>query len=104
MAVWKPMAGLGVALALASPAWAGNCASRAAVVERLQTKHAEELAMAGLQGTAETGAMVEVWASRETGTFTVLVTQPNGITCIVATGTDFFSATGWPETPKGVAG
>ena len=104
MTGWKLMAGPGLALALASPALAGNCASRAAVVERLETKYAEELAMAGLQTASDTGTVVEVWASSETGTFTILVTQPNGITCIVATGTDFFSATGRPEGPKGVAG
>lgn len=35
---------------------------------------------------------MEVYASRETDTYTVIITQPNGISCIVAVGTDFFEA------------
>lgn len=32
---------------------------------------------------------MEVWTSKETGSYTVLVTNANGISCIVAVGTDF---------------
>ncbi|WP_419740610.1 hypothetical protein [Ruegeria sp.] len=35
---------------------------------------------------------MEVWTSRETGSYTVLVTHANGLSCIVAVGTDFFEA------------
>lgn len=89
---WK-LIGLSVAFcAAATSAFAGNCAARDAVVQRLQTKYDEQLAMGGLQGTRTTQAVMEVWASRETGTFTVLLTRPDGTTCIVAAGTDFFEA------------
>ena len=41
--------------------------------------------------------MMEIWASDETGTFTVLLSHANGITCVVAAGTDFFRNTPQPE-------
>ena len=79
------------AAALAPPAYAANCAARDTVIERLQSKFSEQLAAGGLQATRPIQTMVEVWASPETGTFTVLLTNPNGTSCIVAAGTDFFS-------------
>ena len=77
---------------LASPVAANNCGERDTVVERLETKFSEQLAMGGLQNTQRTQSVMEVWASVETGTFTVLLTDPNGISCIVAAGTDYFQA------------
>ena len=104
MTAIRSLTGLGLALAVAGPALAGNCAARAELVQRLQAKYAEELAMAGLQTTSAEGAMMEVWASADTGTFTVLLTQPNGISCIVAAGTDFFVAAPGAPKAKGTAG
>ena len=34
-------------------------------------------------------AMVEVFASEETGSWTILVTMPTGVTCLVASGEAF---------------
>ena len=79
------------AAALPPPAYAASCAKRETVVERLQEKFSEQLAAGGLQATRPVETMVEVWVSPETGTFTVLLTNPNGTTCIMAAGTDFFS-------------
>lgn len=79
------------AAALAPPAYAANCAPRDSVVERLQSKFSEQLTAGGLQATQPVQTMVEVWSSPDTGTFTVLLTNPNGISCIVGAGTDFFS-------------
>lgn len=78
--------------AMAPPAHAANCAMREAVVERLQSKFSEQLTVGGLQGGQNAQSVVEIWASDETGTFTVLLTNANGISCIVAAGTDFFEA------------
>ncbi|MEM6481670.1 MAG: hypothetical protein AAF922_16685 [Pseudomonadota bacterium] len=71
------------------PAYASNCANRDMVVERLKSKYHEELAAGGIQKASTTDAIVEVWASHETGTFTVLLTRPDGVTCVMATGTDW---------------
>lgn len=88
---------LGIALtfgmaATAPPAFAQNCAQRDHIVAKLQDSYAEELAFGGLQKTRGAQSVMEVWTSKKTGSYTVLVTQPNGITCIVAVGTDFFEA------------
>lgn len=74
---------------VAVPAVAANCANRDLVVERLQSKYDESLTAGGLQSSQSAQALVEVWASEETGTFTVMLTSPNGLTCVVATGTDW---------------
>ncbi|WP_109313839.1 MULTISPECIES: hypothetical protein [Ruegeria] len=78
--------------ATAPPAFAKSCAQREHVVAKLQSSYSEELVFGGLQKTRGASAVMEVWTSKETGSYTVLVTQANGISCIVAVGTDFFEA------------
>jgi len=80
----------------ASPLLASNCAQRDHVVERLQSKFSEQLTVGGLQRAQNTMSVLEIWASNETGTYTVLLTDPSGISCILAAGTDFFEATRKP--------
>lgn len=87
--------------ATAPPAFANNCALRTEVVDRLQSKYSETLTAGGLQGNQNVQTMVEVWASEKTGTFTVILTNPQGISCVVATGTDFFKREA-PVIPDGV--
>ena len=89
-------AALGV-FAVATPAIAANCAERETVVDRLQTHYDEQPTAAGLQEASDTQSLVEVWASEKTGTFTVMLTMPDGMTCIVATGTDWHQTS--PEAP-----
>lgn len=76
--------------AFAAPAIAENCAKRDLIVQRLGAQYSEQLTAGGLQTDETTQSVVEVWASPETGTFTVMMTNPNGISCIMATGTDWF--------------
>ncbi|MBO9434387.1 hypothetical protein J7394_09240 [Ruegeria sp. R13_0] len=78
--------------ATAPPAFAQNCAEREHVVDKLQKSYSEELVFGGLQKTRGAQSVMEVWTSRETGSYTVLVTHANGLSCIVAVGTDFFEA------------
>ena len=86
-------AGLAFGLvAAAPPASAANCGQRTLVIEKLSSKYAEKLTVGGLQTSRSSQTVMEVWSSPETGTFTVLVTNPNGISCVVAAGTDFFEA------------
>ncbi|WP_417770506.1 hypothetical protein [Stappia sp.] len=78
-------------LSAAQPAWAAKCALRDTVVERLSNKYSEQLTAGGLQSSPILTTMVEVWASEETGTFTVILTNPEGVSCILAAGTDWFT-------------
>jgi hypothetical protein len=63
-----------------------NCAPRDIVVERLATGYGETRQSIGL---AANNAVLEVFASTETGTWTVTVTSPGGSTCLVASGYSF---------------
>ncbi len=85
-----------------APAWAAQCAKRDMVVEKLQNKYSEQLTAGGLHSARNNSAMVEVWASPETGTFTVMLTNANGVSCIMASGTDWFAAEPAVK-PKGTA-
>lgn len=86
--------------ATAPPAFAENCAERSTVIERLSGRYAENLTAGGLRSDQQGSTLVEIWSSRESGTFTLLITYPNGMSCVLAAGTDFFEA--FPaKTPLG---
>jgi hypothetical protein len=78
------------AAAIAPPAvMAQNgCAPRDAIVEKLAQKYSEKLTGGGLQNA---NTLLEVWTSEKTGSFTVLMTHANGVSCIVASGQDWTS-------------
>lgn len=78
--------------AAAPPLLAATCGLRDSLVEQLRNKYSEELTVGGLQDAGGVQSVMEIWASDETGTYTVLVSAPNGISCVVAAGTDFFKA------------
>ena len=40
-------------------------------------------------GLAQDNTVMEVYASEESGTWTLTVTMPNGLTCLVASGKSF---------------
>ncbi|MEM9852412.1 MAG: hypothetical protein AAF761_10500 [Pseudomonadota bacterium] len=63
-----------------------NCGQRGAVVERLQSKYGETRRSVGL---AANNGVVETFASDESGTWTIVITLPNGVTCLVAAGEAF---------------
>jgi len=83
---------LAIALAtIAAPALAApNCAERAVVLDELATKYRETRRAMGL---AANNTMMELFASDDTGTWTLTVTLPNGTTCLVASGERFESLT-----------
>ncbi|MGH1464353.1 MAG: hypothetical protein ACRBBQ_03240 [Cognatishimia sp.] len=62
------------------------CAPRESVVQRLATGYGETRRSIGL---GNNNAMVEVFASDESGSWTITVTMPNGVTCLVATGQSY---------------
>lgn len=65
---------------------AANCADRARVLDRLASAYGETRQSIGLGAN---NAVVEVFASRTTGTWTITVTLPSGVTCLVASGHGF---------------
>ena len=83
-------AAFALACLLPAPAMAQgqNCSSRDQVVERLASKYGESRQSIGM---APQGRVVEVYASTETGTWTITVTMPNGVTCLVASGQSYES-------------
>ena len=94
--------GIGAAvLATSSPALAQQvCAERDAVTDRLKTKYGEHFAGGGLRNAK---AIFEVWMSEEQGTWTILMTTPDGKSCVMASGTDWRDALPTTE-PAGIPG
>lgn len=73
------------------------CGARDSVVRNLGEKYGEVRRGGGLTGST---AIYEIWASEDTGSWTILKTTPNGMACVMAVGE------GWQEdagtvTPAG---
>lgn len=62
------------------------CGERDSVVDRLADKFGETRQSIGLGAN---NAVVEVFASQDTGTWTITVTMPSGVTCLLASGQAF---------------
>lgn len=83
------LAAVGITLIAGTAAQAQNlrnCGPRQAVVDRLASGYGETRQSMGL---GSNNSVVEVFASAETGTWTITVTTPNGLTCLVASGQAF---------------
>ncbi|MDP5217439.1 hypothetical protein Q5Y75_09445 [Ruegeria sp. 2205SS24-7] len=63
-----------------------NCAPREVVLDRLSEKYGESRRGIGL---VQQGSVMEVFASDDTGTWTITVTLTNGMTCLVASGQSY---------------
>lgn len=72
-----------------------NCAPRKEVVSHLAAKFGEEPVAIGV---SDSGRLIEILADRAGGTFTVILTTPQGVSCIVLTGES------WQARPLTVAG
>ena len=59
------------------------CGARDAVVAKLSEKYGEVRRGGGLSSPTE---IFEIWASEATGSWTILKTTPNGLSCIMAVG------------------
>lgn len=84
-------AALGGLLALdAAPAAAQNgaCRQRDALVGHLKSRYGEELRGAGMNSS---DGILELYVS-DTGSWTLLLTRPNGTSCAVAVGNHWISA------------
>jgi hypothetical protein len=81
-----PLAAALLSLTACAPARAATCATRQAVLDRLENSYGETVQSIGL---GSNNGIVEMFASSETGTWTITVTLPNGMTCLVASGQAF---------------
>ena len=70
------------------------CGQRNEVVASLEKNYSEIPVNIGL---ASNGAVIEVLAS-PSGSFTIILTQPNGLSCVMAAGEN------WENLPKRLAG
>ena len=84
----------------AAAAQGQNCGARTTVVDRLEAKYGESRQSIGM---APKGRVVEVYASHETGTWTITITMPNGVTCLIASGKSFENLDE-PIEPAGIRG
>ena len=69
--------------ATSDTALSAACAKRADMLAQLSVKYSEEPVAIGL---ATNGTIVEILASGNGGSFTILYTMPNGVTCMMAAG------------------
>ena len=90
---------LGVFSAVPAAAQGNVCGQREMIVQRLLEQYGETRQSMGLQ---RNNGVVEVFASAESGTWTILVTLPNGMTCLVAAG-EAWDSTVETSVPKGKA-
>src|SRR6056297_2189077 len=83
----KATLGLGILVLAASHAQAAqNCAPRERVVDTLRDRYGETRQSIGLGAQ---GAVVEMFASVQSGTWTIVVTTPGGVSCLIASGQAF---------------
>jgi hypothetical protein len=66
------------------------------VIDRLASAYGETRQSIGLGANNQ---VVEVFASAETGTWTITVTNPNGLTCLVASGQAYEAVAEAPGDP-----
>jgi hypothetical protein len=88
---------LSVALfAMASAAWAAECAPREVVVDQLTSKYGETRQSAALD---QQNRLVEMFANLDTGSWTALATSPSGRSCVVSYGHSYEPITEAPGDP-----
>ena len=76
-----------------------NCADRTTITERLTSGYGEKFAGGGLRNAE---SIFEVWMSDDSGTWTILMTSPDGQSCVMAAGTNWREAL--PEKAAGIPG
>jgi hypothetical protein len=75
-----------LSLPLPAAAQGISCGERSEIVDTLLNVYGENFSGGGLQ---DDSAVYEVWTSEENGTWTILLTRPNGTSCVMAAGTDW---------------
>ena len=62
-----------------------QCGPRKIITQQLKQKYRETSGGLGLAS----GILFEIWSAPDTGTFTILTTTPQNISCIMAAGRDW---------------
>ena len=75
------------------------CADRDQITTRLESKYGESFAGGGLRNAK---SIYEVWMSEDSGTWTIIMTKPDGQACVMAAGTNWRKAL--PAQPAGIPG
>ena len=84
-------AGLLVSLLATTGAWGQEmCPPRHEVEAYLASEYQERPVASGI---ANNGGVIEVFASDELGTWTIIITMPTGLSCMIAAGQD------WEDRP-----
>jgi hypothetical protein len=82
--LFRAVSAIGVAVtATGASAQSRACADREQVVARLAEQYGETLQSVGMNND---NAVLEIYASEDTGTWTILVTRPDGVACLIAAG------------------
>lgn len=87
---------MSIGVTSAAFAQGSSCANRDLIVDRLSSKYGETRQSAGLN---QNNGMVEIFASDDTGTWTILVTMPTGVSCLLAAGRDWQGVAEASDTP-----
>lgn len=86
-------------LAVAGSAGAAEnmiCGKRESIIDQLEVKYGET---ARVMGFSRGAGVVEVYANDQSGSWTILITNPSGMSCLMAAGEAFESM----DFPKGEA-
>ena len=90
---------IGVLFATGAQAQTPQCAPRSEMIKALSDQYKETPADVGTAGDGH--AMMELYGNEETGTWTFLVTNSEGNSCIAAAGENYVRLTA--KAPKGEA-
>ncbi len=79
--LFKMTMGLGIMALAAQQVQAQSCAPREDIIQRLAETYGETRRGIGI---ARQGSVMEVYASDSSGSWTITVTLPDGVTCLIA--------------------
>ena len=103
MKIKGPFAALAASAVIAttSAAYGKSCAPRDDVITKLEGHYGESFSGGGLQNSSR---IFEVWIAEDYSTWTILMTQANGMTCIMAAGSDWRDGGPKVAKPAGIPG
>lgn len=81
---------VGLILATQAGFAAPQCGPRAAILDQLSSRYGETRRGIGLAANTQ---VMEIFANTESGSWTITVTLPDGITCLAASGQNFETTT-----------
>ena len=82
---------LGIAVTTLPAQAQTKCTTRTNMVTELTEKYGEVNQGVGIQSAQQ---LIEVWSSKKTGSWTIIASHANGMSCIMATGHN------WTDNPK----